>query len=264
VPPVNVREDAVDDALAVLRAGAATVEPLVLRLGPAATFHPRSPVLYLEVGGDVTGLHRLRDAVFVAPLARRLTWPFVPHATLAEEMTPERLAGGVAALADFALDVRFDRVHLLEERRDPDLGRVWEPVADAPLAPVAVVGRGGLPTELVVSVTTDPAARALLAGGPLTVTARRDGRVVGVARAWFGCGDEGRLEEIAVLDGERRTGVGTQLLAALEAAAAARGATRLVADPAASGPGVGGFLEGRGWRPERSSSLVRAIFEKRD
>src|SRR5687768_1707749 len=75
VPPVNVREDAVDRALAVLRAAAASLGGLTLSLGPAATFHPHTPVLYLAVGGDLERLARLRDEVFVAPLARRLTWP---------------------------------------------------------------------------------------------------------------------------------------------------------------------------------------------
>ena len=250
VPPVNVREDAVDDALDVLRRAAAAVEPLVLRLGPAVTFHPSTPVLYLEVGGDLEALHRLRDGVFVAPLARKLSWPFVPHVTLAEDQPAERLDAGVAALADYQVDVRIDRVHLLEERKDPARGRVWEPVADAPLAPAVVVGRGGLPLELLVSETLDPGAR------PLVVTARREGRVVGVARAVLGRGDA-ELLGLEVVDGERGTGVGAQLVARLEAALADRGVTCV----RSSAAGLDGFLTGRGWRPETTKSLVRDVFQ---
>jgi hypothetical protein len=52
-------------------------------------------------------------------------------------------------------------------------------------------GRGGLPVELDVSAAPPPAATGLL-GTPVTVTARRDGRVVGVLVAY---GDEiSRLE----------------------------------------------------------------------
>ena len=248
VPPVNVREDAVDDALAVLRRAAASIgEPLELTLGPAATFHPDTPVLYLEVGGDLDGLHRLRDAVFVTPLARKLTWPFVPHVTLAEEQPTERLAAGVAALADYRVAVRIERVHLLEETKDPTEGRVWVPVADAPLAPAVVVGRGGLPTELTVSQTLDPAA------GPVVVTARREGSVVGTVHAAMS-GDGAHLVGIHVDEGERGTGIGTQLLALLEATLADRGVAGLTCDAEALTP----FLRGRGWE----NAQVRGVFRK--
>src|SRR5687768_11841471 len=59
VPPVNVREEAVPDALHVLRDAAAdTPASLRLTLGPPGTFLPDNPVLYLRVGGDLDALHR--------------------------------------------------------------------------------------------------------------------------------------------------------------------------------------------------------------
>lgn len=250
VPPVNVREDAVDDALAVLRAAAAAAGPLVLTLGPAATFQPDTPVLYLEVGGDLDALHRLRDAVFVAPLARRLTWPFVPHVTLAEEQPAQRLTAAVAALADYRVDVRIERVHLLEETKDPERGRTWEAVADAPLAPKVVVGRGGLPLELVASTTLDRSVR------PLVVTARRERRVVGTALATLE-GDLAHLLGLHVVTDERGTGVGTQLLAVLEQELRRGGITRIVAEVGAIAP----FLHGRGWAAEGPNLQVRALFQ---
>jgi 2'-5' RNA ligase len=256
VPPVNVRQDAVGEALGVLRAAAATAAPLVLQLGPARTFLPSTPVLYLEIGGDLDGMHRLRNAVFAAPLARSLTWPFVPHVTLAEEQTPERLEAAVAGLADYQVEVRIDRIHLLEEHKDPVRGRVWEPAADAPLAPAVVVGRGGLPLELVTSERVDPEAAALLDERSVVVTARREGRVVGVARALLADDGHAHLQTLTVSEGDRRTGVGTQLLAALEAALAARGAARVTSDDEA----IGAFLRGRGWTADRSMVLVRTIF----
>lgn len=199
VPPVNVREDRVPEALAVLRRAAARVaEPsLTLHLGPPATFQPDSPVLYLAVSGDGSAaLRALRDAVFAAPLERSVAWPFVPHVTLAEELADDRLAWAAGCLDGYEVDVSFDRVHLLRE----GTGRVWQPIADAPFGAPRVVGRGGLPLELTVSELADPEAVALAgahgpavalpAGAdPFTVTARRDGRVVGVARGW--CRDGG-------------------------------------------------------------------------
>ena len=70
VPPVNVREEEVDDAVAVLRRAAAAVPPLRLELGPVTTFAPVSPTLHLAVGGDVDGVRRLRDGHFRSPRRR--------------------------------------------------------------------------------------------------------------------------------------------------------------------------------------------------
>lgn len=130
VPPVNVREDDMPGALGVLRQAAAQTRPLDLRLGPATTFHPATPVVYLAVAGDVAALHALRGRVFHPPLERPLTLPFVPHVTLADDFDPNRIPAAVAALADYVVDVRLEAVHVLEEGR----GRVWRPVADAPFS----------------------------------------------------------------------------------------------------------------------------------
>lgn len=176
VPPVNVREDRMADVLAVLRdAGSAAPGPLALDLGPVASFLPVNPVAYLEVGGDLEALHALRESVFREPLARPLTWPFVPHVTVADEAPPARVEAAVTAMAPFRHAVRVDRVHLLEEK----VGRVWRPVADTRLGPPPVPGRGGLPVELEVSAAPPPDTAALL-GDQITVTARRHGTVVGV------------------------------------------------------------------------------------
>jgi 2'-5' RNA ligase len=177
VPPVNVREDRMGDALGVLREAAESLDgPLNLILGPVVTFHPLTPVLYLEVGGQVDEVHRLRNAVFRPPLARELTWDFVPHVTVADEATPERIAAAVEALADFRVEVELTHLTILEEQP----GRIWVPIADARLGPRAITGRGGVPVHIDVSTWPDPdAAKAF--GEPTTVTARRDGEVVGVA-----------------------------------------------------------------------------------
>ena len=126
VPPVNVAEDDLPSALDVLRDAARQTRPLNLRLGPAATFHPETPVVYLAVGGDIDGLRSLRDRVFRPPLERALSRAFVPHVTVADELDPARIPAAVVALADYVVDVTFDGVHLLEEGR----GRVWRPIAD--------------------------------------------------------------------------------------------------------------------------------------
>ncbi|HEV7887853.1 MAG TPA: GNAT family N-acetyltransferase [Acidimicrobiales bacterium] len=235
VPPVNVRDDAVPNALAVLRAAAAATRPFRLTLGPPATFLPDNPVLYLSASGDLGALHALhalRDRVFTPPLERTLTWPFVPHVTIADEAPPARIEAALSALSSYAAEALFERVHLLQEGE----GRVWSPIADAAFAAPAVVGRGGLPLELAVTEHLDREAAQFEAAEwaavaaaptrlPLAVTARRDGRIVGAAAGRVVPDDDSaHLSSLVVAADERGTGVGAQLVAAFLSAAAERGA----------------------------------------
>ena len=235
VPPVNVNDADLADALRVLREAAAASGPLRLELGPPTTFHPVTPVVYLAVGGDLEGLHALRERVFRPPLSRPLSHAFLPHATLADEMDPARIPPALAALAGYRADVTFERVHVLREGR----GRVWRPVADAPFAPPAVIGRGGLPVEITATELVDPLAQLLLPGaaapdpdrpGAWALTARREGCVVGVAH---GATAGGRLEveALVVAPPHRRQGIGGHLRAAAADLAARRDATLVMPDP---------------------------------
>ncbi|MDQ1438460.1 MAG: hypothetical protein QOK43_2089 [Acidimicrobiaceae bacterium] len=257
VPPVNVREDDVPSALEVLRHAAASTRALDLTLGPPGTFLPDNPVLFLKVGGDLDALHALRDRVFTGPLERSLTWPFVPHVTICDDSTPTRIDAAMSALADYAVEVRVDRVHLLREGD----GRVWTPIADAPFAPKAVVGRGGLPLELTVSERLDPEATAFSVREwadeptaeprtPLAVAARRDGRVVGVAEGWVARDHaHAHLANLIVDPDERGTGVGAHVVNAFLAAAADRGAGHVTVRTKTDG-----FYRRLGWVDEAKLS----------
>jgi 2'-5' RNA ligase/GNAT superfamily N-acetyltransferase len=260
VPPVNVPGDRLASAVDLLLAAGAAAAPFRLTLGPAATFHPVTPVVYLAVAGDLDALAGLRDRVFAPPLTRSLTHPFVPHATLADEVAPDRIAAAVAALGDMAAEVAVDRVHLLREGP----GRRWTPVADASFAPPAIVGRGGLVVELTTSQLVDPVAAALLTPSPdpepvpdavsapapaarpepWAVTARRDGCVLGLA-----CGgaeaDRLEVDALVVAPAHRRQGVGRHLVAAVERLGRERRATVAVA-AVPEGPGDA-LLAGAGW-----------------
>lgn len=260
VPPVNVRADRADDASARLREAAAVTRPIRARLGPPATFLPDNPVLYLPLEEGAAAVAALRERVFRDPLARPLTWPFVPHVTVADEADPERIAAAQTALCDYRTDVTFDRVHLLKEGP----GRVWAPIADFVLGAPAVVGRGGLPLELWVSDVLDPEARELSVrewhvlgfaelGTPLpherlAISARRDGRVAGAATGWAR-GGVAQLSNIVVAVPERGQGVGSRLLASFESTAATRGCCRLACRVRVGSQGHG-FLHHRGWVEE--------------
>ena len=261
VPPVNVRDEQLDDALDVLRAAAAATAPFGVTLGPPASFLPDSPVLYLPLddrGTEAVGA--IRERVFRAPLARPLTWPFVPHVTIADEMDPDRIPAAVEALRDYRVDVSFDRVHLLRESP----GRVWEPIADAAFAPPAVVARGGLELELSLTERPDVATQAFLDrewplfdAGELgaaveleyvTIAARRGREVVGVAVGRASAG-VGRLSDLLVGVAHRGEGIGSHLLRAFESWAAERGCRRLALRTAA-GAAAERFYRDRGWVEE--------------
>jgi 2'-5' RNA ligase len=230
VPPVNVRDDRLGEALAVLRKAAAATRPLTVALGPPATFLPDSPTLYLPVEGDDRPVRALRDRVFVDPLARPLTWPFVPHVTLADEASTERITAATAALACYRIEVTFDRVHLLREGP----GRVWAPIADAPFASPSVIGRGGLPVELTVTELADPDVAALATADGLVrlvVTARAGGGVAGFAEGWCRRGTA-HLSALVVAADQAGLGVGDHLLAAFRHESARRGAHDLTLGPA--------------------------------
>ena len=209
VPPVNVALADLGAALAVLRRAAASIRSrLTVTLGAPDTFLPANPVLYLPVGDGADAVHRLRERVWYPPLTRSLTWPFVPHVTLADDADPQRIGSAVAALADYRATVTFDRIHLLVERRP---GPQWRPLADAAFGPPAVVARGSpLELELTRSRQLDPEALDLLeaegvepVGG---VVAMRGTEAVG---AVGGVGAVPGTEEVAgVGDVGRGTGVG--------------------------------------------------------
>lgn len=275
VPPVNVRAADLPDALARLRSAAADQPgPLLGTFGPPGTFLPDNPVLYLEAGGDLERLARLRDAVFHPPLARSLTWPWVPHVTLGDGIPEERIRKGLDVFADYAAAAYFDRVVLLEEKR----GRSWVAIADACLEPRVTVGTGGLAVEITRGRVLDPEVRALLgsdeppeprAAGekgrapvatppvfphPIVLTARIGPEVAGAAAAWVDL--SGAHVAVLVAEARRRQGVGGHLLAHMESAARAAGWDFEVL--AAEGPA--GFYESRSaW----ARSVVRPLTRTR-
>jgi 2'-5' RNA ligase/GNAT superfamily N-acetyltransferase len=262
VPPVNVREDAMSEASRVLRAAAASVSPFTLQLGPPATFLPDNPTLYLAASGPgADALQQLRDRVFVPPLERPLTWPFVPHVTVADEMAPDRIAAAVEALAGYRATVTFERVHLLEESKTAS-GRVWRPIADASFAKPAIVGRGGIELELTVTEHGDEEVSAFEdrewdayrvevlgpdAGDeePFTIVARHGGEVVGVASGYTQ-GGVAYLRRLMVASQQRSRGIGSKLLAAFESLAAEREARHLALRAYVDTQAYGFYLQ-RGW-----------------
>ena len=264
VPPVNVAEERLGEAEAVVRAAAAASRPIATVLGPPTTFLPVNPVLYLAVGppAAVAAVEALRDRVFTDPLARHLTWPFVPHVTLVDGGSEDRIAAAATALADHVVPVTFDAVALLREQRDDDGVRSWRPLLEARFGGPSVVARGGLQLELEVgrrlagdaerwaAVTQEHDGPATVETGrvpdePVSVTARRGGAVVGVAVGACRDGDA-HLGRVLVDVAVRGEGIGSHLLAAYGAEVADLGARRILTGAPAGG-GAERFYRHRGF-----------------
>jgi 2'-5' RNA ligase len=251
VPPVNVNERDIPAVFATVRTAAAATPVLSLRLGPVTTFLPVNPVGYLAVDGEpsaLDALDMLRQACLTGPLDRPQDRDYVPHVTVVDDLAPARLEAAVAALADFAADVTFDRAHVLAEQP----GRIWVPIAEMPLGEgPRSVGRGSLPLDVAVTGRLDVEAAALLAidheptGLPFAVTARRDGTVVAAAWGWT-AGGRLELADLVVAAAHRGQGIGRHLLVAVEALGRRRSCTRAGVAAPSSGAAAS-LLTSCGW-----------------
>ena len=159
VPPLNIAEQSLEDVLGQVRAAGRASGPMAVELGPPSTFWPRTPVVFLELSGDISCVGALRRDLVAGPLAPpkgRDERDFVPHVTLDQSIDPARIPHALAALADYRASYCFERVTVLEQ----DAEHRWHPMADVALGKPMVVGRGSLELELAVVDQVDPLVAA--------------------------------------------------------------------------------------------------------
>lgn len=125
IPPINLRDDELADALAVVSAAAAQFKPMALTLGPVTTFEAESPVRFLDVT-PTDPVTRLWDACWQGPFDRPERRAFWPHVTIDIAGSPTDGAEDPAKdlLSGYVVDVLVDRVTVLEQEQDAD-GRRW-------------------------------------------------------------------------------------------------------------------------------------------
>ncbi len=242
VPPLNIRQETLEAVLEHVRTAAEKSSPIAVDLGPPATFWPRTPVLYLEVGGDLEAMSELRGHLATGPLSpppARRERGFVPHLTLDQRIEPSRLTHALEALADYRARYCFERVTVLEQ----DADHRWRPMADTALARSRLVGRGSLDLELSVVEHPDPVIAAWADEqwdgyrrerygpgvgpfAPYAIVARVGGRPVGFADGEVR-GPVLRLGRLTVSPEWRSQGVGSHLLRAVERLGLERGCTRV-------------------------------------
>ena len=263
VPPVNVRDEELVDVLRQLRS-AAREDPAVVRIGPARTFAPRTPVVYLEVSGDTARIAGLRRQLAVAPLVpeiARRERPFVPHVTVGGRVEGPRIAAALEMLADFQLTATLTSVMLCEQ--DEVAPRYpWRVIADVVLGSGSTVGRGGRELTFVASTILDPeaevwadatpgedvtgaVARIPPTGDPFVLTAYADDQPVAAVVGTIGQGSA-EIHRWRLDEHRRGEGIGGQLVRALERIAAARGCAWVFVLAVADGP-VDSFLTHQGY-----------------
>jgi 8-oxo-dGTP pyrophosphatase MutT (NUDIX family)/2'-5' RNA ligase len=114
VPPQQVADERVADAVALVDRAAAAVLPAQLTLEGAEAFLPDSPVAYLRVGRGAGTLVALERRLRASPLARR-THPFYPHVTVAQDLPEAEIRRAVADLAGFTASFTLEHIWLMVE-----------------------------------------------------------------------------------------------------------------------------------------------------
>ncbi|MEY2470949.1 MAG: hypothetical protein QOK28_278 [Actinomycetota bacterium] len=255
VPPINVRDEEVDEAIALARSVASAQRPIDVVIGPLETFYPITPVLYLRVSGPgLDAIKALRDALDSGPLAQDLKHPFVPHVTLHDDATDDAIRGAQASIAHYVQHVHLDAVTVLEQTEDDN---VWRPIADAPLGvEPATRTIGGSPVTM--AVTTYPTATGAAMGRyrSLSVEAFVDGRVVGLAHGHFAPDGVAWLDELVVIRETRGTGIGAQLARAFVDAARTSKASEV---RAVRGATIAGFLVRLGFAVDKADEFSLAL-----
>lgn len=253
VPPINVREEDVDDALALARR-VASEQPtrLHVTIGPIKTFSPITPVVYLSVNGPgVDAIKAMRDQLDAGPFAQELKHEFVPHVTLSDDATEAEISGALASLTHYVEPIALEGITVLEQDDDD---KMWRPIADAPFAAETTTRTLGA-QRVTFAQHTHETLGAMTIGRykRLVVEAVIEGRTVGVARGRVARDDVAWLDELVVQSEYRGTGVGGGLARAFIDAARARDVHEV---RSARGATIAGFLVKLGFVPVDSQEFA--------
>lgn len=257
VPPINVSEVDLPEALAAVRRVATGTKPFRIGFSSLASFAPSARTVHLAVESRSGELERLRDRVRVGPLLRDDPRPFSPHVTLMTGASDDQIGAALAVgsarseVGGLLEEWDVDRLFVMEQHRD-EFGTRWKILSEEPLGEEVVVGRGGVELHLRCLEHVEPAVQRLLdeadcaastdpglvcvsaevpgsAGAPVCVAV---GRVVGECA---------HLDSLITTKQHRREGMAHQVLANWCYQSAMRGATIAVA------AGPDGFLEQAGF-----------------
>lgn len=123
LPPTVISGKALAEVEAHLCAAAQKVNAFSLRLGPAGTFRPVSPVVFVQVAAGAEDCADLEAAVRSGPLNRELAFPYHPHVTVAHHVAEENLDRALTDLATYSAEFPVNSFCLYEHGADG----VWRP-----------------------------------------------------------------------------------------------------------------------------------------
>ena len=145
VAPTNIHQRDAESEIYRLRVIASQTGPYDLVVGPAGTFYPVSPVLYLSVGGEGIGqLAALQGRLSSSKLYKVTSRPFVPHVTILEPAQPTDID---AALHVIRAPLFKHQATAFEMMVNPAQG-YWEVSGDFRFAPLRRFSRGGMSLEV--------------------------------------------------------------------------------------------------------------------
>lgn len=112
-----------------LAAVAAHTAPFTLWLRGTGTFRPVTPVVYVAVAGGGAQCERLAARIRSGPLRCEQRFPYHPHVTVAQEVSPEALDLAYTEMSRFSARFRVEK--FASHVREPD-GR-WHIEREFPL-----------------------------------------------------------------------------------------------------------------------------------
>ncbi len=118
LPPTDVDAGQLRDIEEHLAKVAGTVAPFGVRLVGTGSFRPVTPVAYLRVVQGVGAFDEAQREVRTGPLARELTFPYHPHATIAHTDDDAVLDAAAARLA--GVEIAFTATGFVLYTKTPD------------------------------------------------------------------------------------------------------------------------------------------------
>lgn len=153
IPPTNVHSSAIEDEIFRLRSIASGFQDYELEIGPADTFHPVSPVLYLSVAGQgLSQIHSLELRLSSSENFKVSNRAYVPHVTLMDGAPEEVLNWGSTIMSNSLFVETFSSFEMLVS---PVHG-YWEASSDFQFVPSRKLFRGGLGVEVFSHKGGDP------------------------------------------------------------------------------------------------------------
>lgn len=232
MPPSNLYTQDVPDEIYRLRRIASETVSFDVEIGPADTFSPVSPVLFLSVKGE--GLARLRALhaqIAQSPLYRQEKRNYVPHVTLIDGEEEQVIGQALQLLKSVVLTQELISFEMM---LSPTQG-YWEPASDFRFEKSRSVQRGGMVVEIFVHGAGDISIYRLAfeegvspsffwAGSDrrfridnqanLTVSLYHQGELIAAASAVYHSGNA-LIRQIVVVEELRKQGVGSLALSEL-------------------------------------------------